>query len=108
MLWNVAILIRVLRNHRAYDPTRATYASMDIGFNEGKACDGVLRRLEKREGATRANGRWPEREHHAAPVEFVCSIGARTFAVEHTGIEPFEGFMRLQNEPKPTSDRLRR
>jgi hypothetical protein len=69
-------------------------------FNEGKACDAVIRRLEDRERSTRSNIRWPEREHHIAPVEFVCDIGTRRFAFEHTGIEPFEGFMRLQHDAK--------
>jgi len=71
---------------------------MHIGFNEGKVCDAVLRRIEGREGAARRDCRWPEREHHAAPVELVCHIGDRQFALEHTGVEPFEGFMRLQND----------
>lgn len=71
---------------------------MQIGFNEGKACDAVLRRIELLSGAMRTSLRWPEREHHAAPVELVCNIGGQQFAVEHTGIEPFEGFMRLQSD----------
>jgi hypothetical protein len=32
-----------------------------LRFNEGKACDAVLRRLEAREGAPRTNLRSPER-----------------------------------------------
>jgi hypothetical protein len=30
---------------------------MHVGFNEGKVCDAVLRRIEMREGAARANCR---------------------------------------------------
>jgi hypothetical protein len=71
---------------------------MPIGFNEGKVCDAVLLRIERREGSTRQSCRWPERENHAAPVELVCDIGGRAFALEHTGIEPFEGYVRLQND----------
>ncbi len=71
---------------------------MHIGFNEGKACDAVLRRIEERQGATRQNCRWPEKEGHAAPVELVCDIGGQQFAFEHTGVEPFEGHLRLQND----------
>jgi hypothetical protein len=70
---------------------------MHVGFNEGKVCDAVLRRIEMREGAARANCRWPERENHEAPVEIVCDIGTQRFALEHTGVENFEGFVRLQN-----------
>jgi hypothetical protein len=83
---------------------------MHIGFNEGKVCDAVLRRIEEREGAARTNCRWPEREHHTAPVELVCDIGNRQFAVEHTGVEPFEGHVRLQNDAlthiRPLEDRI--
>jgi hypothetical protein len=67
-------------------------------FHEGKACDAILRHLEDRQGALRTNIRWPEKERHAAPVELVCSIGNQLYAVEHTGIEPFSGLLRLNNE----------
>jgi hypothetical protein len=89
---------------------RAATASMHIGYNEGKVCDAVLRRIEEREGAARQNCRCPERENHAAPVELVCDIGDRQFAVEHTGVEPFEGFVRLQNDAlthfRPLEDKI--
>jgi len=69
-----------------------------LRFNEGKACDAILRRLEAREGARRTNVRSPERDRHPAPVELVCEIGDRLFAIEHTGIEPFFGHMQLEAE----------
>jgi hypothetical protein len=69
-----------------------------LRFNEGKACDAILRRLEAREGARRTNLRSPERERHPAPVELACEIGGRLFAIEHTGIEPFPGHMQLEAE----------
>jgi hypothetical protein len=47
-----------------------------LRFNEGKACDAILRRLE-----------------------LACEIGDRLFAIEHTGIEPFAGHMQLEAEP---------
>lgn len=79
-------------------------------FNEGKACDAVLRWIEQRERAERSDIRWPEKEHDAAPVELVCNIGKQQFALEHTGVEPFEGFMRLQNDAithfRPLEDRI--
>jgi hypothetical protein len=81
-----------------------------VGFNEGKVCDAVLRRIEARENAPRAKCSWPEKDNHAAPVEIVCDIGNRQFAFEHTGVEPFEGFVRLQNDAithfRPLEDRL--
>jgi hypothetical protein len=65
-----------------------------LRFNEGKACDAVLQHLERRAGATRTALRFPDREGHPAPVELVCAIGDQLYAIEHTGIEPFEGHMR--------------
>jgi hypothetical protein len=65
-----------------------------LRFNEGKACDAVLQHLERREGAARIAMRFPDKERHQAPVELVCTIGGRLHAMEHTGIEPFEGHMR--------------
>ena len=69
-------------------------------FNEGKACDAVIKRIEAREGSARNNVQFPEQVNHAAPVELVCDIGERTYAFEHTGIEPFHGHVQLQVEAK--------
>src|SRR5271166_2150450 len=71
---------------------------------EGKACDAILRHLEGRQGAERSNLRWPENEHHAAPVELVCNIGDQLFAVEHTSIEPFGGLIQLNNQAQHLFD----
>ena len=65
-------------------------------FNEGKACDAVINRIEVREGQTRGELRFPEQEHHTAPVELVCQIGRQLFAFEHTSIEPFEQHKKLE------------
>jgi hypothetical protein len=87
-------------------------------FNEGKACDAVIRHIEARESSSRQNLRSPERRkdpHLArdsepsmeeAPVELTCWIGGRLFAFEHTGIEPFEGQIKLEAEArfKPLRD----
>jgi hypothetical protein len=66
-----------------------------FGFNEGKACDAVVRHLEARIGATRQGVAWPEKDGHAAPIELTCSIGGAPYAFEHTGIEPFAGHVQL-------------
>lgn len=71
---------------------------MPVGFNEGKACDAILRLIESRMRAPRQNCRWPEQEGHPAAVELICEIGGQQFAFEHTGVEPFEGYVRLQND----------
>ncbi len=71
---------------------------MALSYNEGKACEAVVRVLEAREGKSRDNVRLPEQEHHAAPIELACNIGDRLFALEHTGIEPFSGHMQMEAE----------
>ena len=79
-------------------------------FNEGKACDAVIKRIEAREGSARSNVQFPEQVNHAAPVELVCDIGEWTYAFEHTGIEPFHGHVQLQVEAeaqlRPIKDAL--
>jgi hypothetical protein len=70
------------------------------GFNEGRACDAIIRRIEARDGHQRDQLRFPEREGDPAPVEMVCRIGDRLFAFEHTGIEPFEKHIELEAKAK--------
>jgi hypothetical protein len=65
-------------------------------FNEGKACDAVIRHIETREQSLRQDVRSPEREGHTAPVELTCIIGGHPYAFEHTAIEPFEGQIELE------------
>jgi hypothetical protein len=58
----------------------------------------VLRWLEGRLGASRTDLRSPEKEFDPAPVEITCRLGDQLYALEHTGVEPFEGHVRLQAE----------
>jgi hypothetical protein len=67
-----------------------------LSFNEGKVCDAIVRRLEDREQQTRADLRWPEKENHQFPVELVFKLGGQLYALEHTGIEPFDGHLRME------------
>ena len=79
---------------------------MPVGFNEGKACDAILRLIKSRMRAPRQNCCWPEQENHPAAVEFVCEIGGQQFAFEHTGVEPFEGYVPTPEQnphPLPTT-----
>ena len=69
-----------------------------LRFNEGKACDSIVRVLEMREAAARANVRRPEREGHPAPIDLACHIAGKLFAIEHTGVEPFAGHLQLEAE----------
>jgi hypothetical protein len=71
-----------------------------LRFNEGRACDAVLRLLEARDGAQRQAVCFPERESHEFPVELTCHIKERLYALEHTGIEPFAGHIQLNAEAK--------
>ena len=65
---------------------------MRIPDNEGKACDAVLRVLEKRAGATRTAIRHPESDGVGPPVDLRLMIGAHEYAIEHTRIEPSEHY----------------
>ena len=65
-----------------------------MAFHEGKACDAVIRVLEKREGQVRQDISSPEKDGAPAPIDLICRLGSRLFAFEHTGIEPFAGNMK--------------
>ena len=69
-------------------------------YNEGKAIDAVLRRIEARDHALRANdGRSPDDLNDPDPlrrVDYVCTVGAVLYAFEHTGIEPFGNQIELE------------
>ena len=78
-----------------------------LTFNEGKICDAIVRHLEVREGVTRADVQSPEAAHHADPVELAWKLGDQLFALEHTGIEPFDDHMRLEAAAKHHFDPIR-
>src|SRR5262245_16566466 len=70
-----------------------------LKFDESRACDAIIRHLEARANAARANVELHDK--HADPesrIELTCTIGQTLYALEHTGIEPFADFMRLNNE----------
>ena len=58
--------------------------------NEGKACDAVIRSLERRTGHGRADLWCPEKEGADPPVELRFRLGNTHYAMEHTRIEAFE------------------
>lgn len=66
--------------------------------NEGKACDAVIRLLERRTGEQRANVRRPEMDGIGPPVDLRLRLGTREYAIEHTQIEAFEGQIRTGEE----------
>jgi hypothetical protein len=70
-----------------------------LKFDESRACDAIIRHLEARAKAARKNV--VLRDTHRDPtirVELTFDLGLRTYALEHTGIEPFPDFVRLNNE----------
>ena len=69
-------------------------------FNEGKACDAILRRLEAREVRARRNVRFPERDQHLAPVELVCEIGSYQDGIGRgPNLSPDEGAVSRPGAP---------
>jgi hypothetical protein len=70
-----------------------------LKFNEGRACDAIIRHLEVRAGVQRSNVRLhdndPQRDRN---VELTFDLGGDFYAMEHTGIEPFSDFMRMNRE----------
>ena len=66
---------------------------MNIPKNEGKACDAVIRHLEKWTGETRRDIRIPEKDDTVPAdrrVELRLMLGAQEYAIEHTLVESFE------------------
>jgi hypothetical protein len=84
---------------------------MGVKFNEGLACEAIVRRLESRDQRVRANVRFPEKEQHAFSIEATFEIGDQLYAMERTGIEPFDGHMKMEGEAErhfvPIEDALK-
>ena len=69
-------------------------------YNEGKAIDAVLRRIEVREALSRLDDGWspddqqdPDEDRR---VDYVCTVGRQLYAFEHTGIEPFDNQIEME------------
>ena len=60
---------------------------MVVPNNEGKACDAVVRLLEKRTGETRTDIRHPEWDGFGPRVDLRLKLGSQEYAIEHTRIE---------------------
>ncbi len=73
-------------------------------LNEGKACDAILRHIEVREGALRSHIKCLDGAPPNAQVELVCTIGSRRYAIEHTGIVPFDQFIKFNNNRNDWSE----
>jgi hypothetical protein len=71
-----------------------------LNFHQSETCEGIIQHLERREGATRYDVQLRDIGNHTSPdarVEMTFRLGNQLYAMEHTGIEPFDGFMEHQN-----------
>jgi hypothetical protein len=78
-------------------------------FHQEEACEGIIRHLEAREGHTRRDVRVRDTGNHALAdrrVEMTFWLGDQFYAIEHTGIEPFDGFVEHQNRAPELFDPL--
>ena len=62
--------------------------------NEGKACDAVVRCIERRTGEMRTAIRRPETGRIGPRVDLRLRLGVREYAIEHTQIEAIPGLIR--------------
>lgn len=74
-------------------PPRPTSSTLQT--NEGKACDAVIRVMEERSRAQRSDLWSPEHKADPDPVDFAINLGQQLVVMEHTVIEPFDGYMHL-------------
>jgi hypothetical protein len=84
-----------------------------LTFHEIETCEGIIQHLELRERAERRDVQVRDVGNHVSPdarVEMTFRLGEQLYAIEHTGIEPFDGFMEHQNRApalfKPLEDAL--
>ena len=71
-----------------------------LNFHQSETCEGVIQHLEMRERAKRHEVQVRDVGGHTPPdarVEMTFRLGDKLYAIEHTGIEPFDGFMEHQN-----------
>ena len=71
-----------------------------LAFHETETCEGIIQHLEQRQRDRRSDVQIRDRGSETsadARVEMTFRLGAQLYALEHTGIEPFDGFMAHQN-----------
>jgi hypothetical protein len=81
-------------------PTQFGKFGMAERYNEGKAIDAVLRRIEAREATLRHGDGWSPDDQQDSDkdrrVDYLCTVGKQLYAFEHTGIEPFENQIKME------------
>jgi len=71
-----------------------------LAFHETETCEGIIQQLEQRQRERRSDVQIRDRGSETsadARVEMTFRLGDQLYALEHTGIEPFDGFMAHQN-----------
>jgi hypothetical protein len=71
-----------------------------VELHQDETCEGIIRYLEIRAHALRRDVCVRDQGNHTSPdarVEMTFRLGEQLYAIEHTGIEPFDGFMEHQN-----------
>ncbi len=63
---------------------------------EGKACDAVVRAIERQTGKIRTEIRRPEVDGVGPPVDLRLKLDNQEYAIEHTLIEPFENQIKME------------
>lgn len=69
-------------------------------FHETETCEGIIQHLEQRRRERRSDVQIRDSDGETsadARVEMTFRLGAQLYALEHTGIEPFDGFVAHQN-----------
>jgi hypothetical protein len=74
-----------------------------LSFHQKETCEGIIQHLEMREHTKRCEVQVRDIGNHTSPdarVEMTFRFGDQLYAIEHTGIEPFDGFMEHQNRSR--------
>jgi hypothetical protein len=73
-----------------------------LRFDQERVCEAIIRHLEARESHPRADvclrDQGSANAGADARVEMTFRLGGQLYALEHTGIEPFDGFIQMNNE----------
>ncbi len=82
-----------------------------LRFDQDRVCEAIIRHLEAREDHPRADVCLRDQGMDIAGVdarvEMTFRIGGQLYALEHTGIEPFGGFVEMNNEANRLFEPLR-
>lgn len=71
-----------------------------VELHQDETCEGIIRHLEIQANALRRDVCVRDKGNHTSPdarVEMTFRLKGQLYAIEHTGIEPFDGFMEHQN-----------